>query len=166
MNETVRLHLGCGDKRWPGFVNVDANPDPVMGEPDLKCDVTVLDVPTESVSEIHSIHLFEHIHRSKINAALKEWHRALIHGGKLVMEMPSLDKIVAMLAAGEKNMRLTLLGIFGDPRDPKPDMLHQWCWSNGELVEVLDQAGFEQIVFAEPKFHIAKRDLRVECVKP
>lgn len=86
-------------------------------------------------------------------------------GGKLVLEMPCLDKIVDLLKAGEKNMRLTMFGLFGDPRDPKPDMLHKWCYSKTELTELLSGIGFRDIKIMEPVFHIPARDFRVEAVK-
>lgn len=95
-----------------------------------------------------------------------EWFRVLKRGGKLVLECPCLDKIAQLIVNGETNMRLTVLGIFGDPRDPKPGMLHQWCWSKAELLEALTGVNFTNITFLEPVFHFPQRDMRVECTKP
>jgi SAM-dependent methyltransferase len=157
----MRLNVGCGDKLIPGFTNVDRN-----GSADVKSDAWPLPFDTDSVAELWAIHLFEHIHRSKASECLTEWFRVLKPGGKLVLELPCLDKIAHLLVAGETNIRLTLLGLFGDPRDPKPDMMHQWCWGQKELTEALTSVGYEQITFMEPVFHIAKRDMRVEARKP
>lgn len=161
----IRWHLGAGDKRWPGWVNQDVNDDPFLGAPDVKCDVMKLPAETETVDEIQAIHLFEHLHRMDAPDALKEWHRVLRQDGRLVLEMPCLEKIAAFIVAGEKNMRLTVLGLYGDPRDKRPDMLHKWGYSQAELQQCLEDAGFRQIEFKEPKFHVAKRDMRAECVK-
>ncbi len=157
MARLTRIHLGCGDKYWPGFKNVD-----LVGDPDIKSDIMELEIESGTVDEIHAIHLFEHIPRTKILAALKEWKRVLKKGGKLILEMPSMDKIAQHIVNGANNPRLTLLGIFGDPREENPYMAHKWCYTNEELKAVLEKSGFS-VVFEEPKFHIKRRDLRVSC---
>ena len=161
----MRLHLGCGDKRWPGFVNIDRNDDPIMGEPDLKTDIRKMDLPDNHAEEIHAIHLFEHLPRMEADRVLNEWRRVLKPDGKLVIEIPCLDKIAQNIVNGEKNMRLTVLGLFGDPMDKKPDMLHQWCYSKHEIQTMLEGVGFRSVDIAEPKFHMAQRDMRVEAIK-
>ncbi len=145
----VRVHLGAGAYYWPGWINLD-----------YETDLKNLDYDDGQVHEIHAIHLFEHFPRLEVDEYLIEWFRVLEPGGRLVMEMPSMDKIAKLIVEGEKNLRLTLLGIFGDPRDSKPLMMHGWCWQNYELQEVLTKAGFS-VEFTVPVYHIDKRDLRV-----
>lgn len=158
-----RLHLFCGDKLWPAFTNCDQ----YVAAADLNVDCSKLDSFNEGeVDEIYVIHGLEHLHRITAERALKDWYRVLVPGGRLILELPSLDKIVEMLHAGEKNLRLTLLGLFGDPRDPKQGMEHKWCWSQEELTGSLQAAGFTDIAFMEPAFHVPKRDMRVTAVKP
>ncbi len=161
----MRLNLGAGDKRWPGFLNVDLNDHPIAGAPDIRSDVRKLEIEDKAATEIHAIHLFEHFNRIEADKVLQDWRRVLVDGGKLVMEVPSLDKIAKMLVDGEKNMRLTLLGLFGDPADKKPDMMHKWCYLQSELHAMLEGAGFRKVTFMEPVFHIPQRDIRVEAIK-
>jgi hypothetical protein len=54
----LRLNLGCGAKKLPGFVNVDK-----FGEPDLRYDLEVLPWPWDdnSVAEILLNHVLEHL---------------------------------------------------------------------------------------------------------
>ena len=54
----LRLNLGCGAKKLPGFVNVDK-----FGEPDLKFDLEVFPWPWDdnSVAEILLNHTLEHL---------------------------------------------------------------------------------------------------------
>src|SRR6185295_19995878 len=54
----LRLNLGCGAKRLPGYVNVDK-----FGEPDVKLDLEVFPWPwaTGSVGEILLVHVLEHL---------------------------------------------------------------------------------------------------------
>ncbi len=161
----MRVHLGCGDKRWPGFVNVDLNDDPVMGAPDVRADVRKMDFPDNHADELHAIHLFEHLPRMESDAVLSEWRRVLRVGGKLVIEIPCLNKIAQNIINGEKNLRLTVLGLFGDPMDKKPDMMHKWCYSKDEIRSMLEGVGFRDVRVMEPKFHMPERDMRIEAIK-
>ena len=116
-----------------------------------------------SVDEIQAIHLFEHLPRLEVESVLKEWVRVLKIGGKIVLEMPSMDKIAQLIVNGEKNIRLTLLGIFGDLSN-NPLMKHHWCWTNDEIEELFKTCGLE-VAFKEPVFHISDRDFRIEATK-
>jgi SAM-dependent methyltransferase len=157
----VKVHVGAGDKYWPGWVNCDLHSDV-----DHNCDVSKLPFPGDSADELQAHHVLEHIHRRNSCETLQEWFRVLKPGGKVVIEVPCLDKIGKLIAGGEKNMRLTVLGLFGDPRDPRPGMMHQWCYSVGELTEILYGIGFVDVKEETPAFHVAQRDMRLTARKP
>jgi len=156
----MRIHLGSGDKHWPGFVNVD------MIGGDVQSDVRKLVFDNNTADEIHAIHLFEHLHRMDADNALKEWQRVLKPGGKLVLEVPCLDKIAAHIVNGTTDFTKTLFGLYGDVRLNRPEMLHQWCWSKAEIVQVLRVNGYTKIEVMEPYFHHPDRDMRVVAFKP
>lgn len=155
----MRIHLGCGDKYWPGFVNVD------MIGGDVVSDVLKLDFGDEIAHEIHAIHLFEHLHRMEAASALKEWMRVLIPGGKIILEMPCLDKIVQLINNGEQSLTKTLFGLYGDVRLGRPEMLHKWCYSQAEILSLFEEVGLKNIKLSEPFFHLMARDMRIEGVK-
>lgn len=157
----MKLHVGCGDKHWPGFVNIDA-----YGDPDVLSDGRKLPFPADYADEIHTIHFLEHVPRLEVENMLMDWHRVMKPGARLAIEVPCLNKMAQLIVDGEKNLRLTLLGIFGDPRDPKPGMMHCWSYTKEELTDALIKAGFSDVKVVEPKFHIPQRDMRVEAVKP
>ena len=155
----MRLNLGAGPFYWPGFVNIDFE-----GDQDVTCDITDLsDFEDESVEEVHAIHCFEHLHRMKAETTLAEWRRVLQPAGRLVLELPCLNKMAKMIVEGEKNLRLTLLGLYGDPRESRPHMAHQWGWSEEEIGASLIDSGFTDIEYLPPAFHIEARDMRVEA---
>lgn len=158
----LKLHLGSGDKYWPGFVNLDK----YSSRADVHCEGTHLPHQPNTADELHAIHLLEHFHRLEAENALREWYRVLKPKGKLVLELPSLDKMAQRIVNGETNLRFTLLGLYGDPRETKPGMAHQWGWSMKELEMVLSDVGFVDVSLMEPKFHFPERDMRVEAVKP
>ncbi|MAF88897.1 MAG: hypothetical protein CL963_00050 [Euryarchaeota archaeon] len=151
MERLCRINLGCGYYWWPGWINLDQ-----------EVNIKSLDYEDESVDEIQAIHLLEHLPRLEIGEILAEWRRILKPEHLLILEVPSLDKIAQNIINGEENLRITLFGIFGDPRDweRRPAMRHNWAWTQDELSIVLTDAGFS-VEFAEPVFHIAARDMRV-----
>lgn len=161
-HKPVRINLGCGLTHFPGpWINADRN-----GDADTICEAFPLPFETDFADEIWAIHLLEHLHRGEAGRALYEWFRVLKPGGKLVIEVPCLDKIAQLIVNGEKNMRLTTMGLFGDPRDTKPDMLHKWCWSKLELTDTLVGVNFQDIQVHEPIFHLAVRDMQLTARKP
>lgn len=79
------LHLGCGQKPQPGRVNVDMVDMPGVD--------TVWDLdqhpwpwPSDAVSEIHALHVFEHV-ADPIGWMAEAW-RVLKPGGLLHIEVP------------------------------------------------------------------------------
>lgn len=161
LGKRVRLNVGCGDKTWPGFINCDLH-----ANADVNADCRSLPFESDYADEIHSIHFVEHVPRLSLENMLIDWHRILKRGGKLVIEVPCLNKIAQNVVNGETNLRLTVLGIFGDPNDTKPGMMHLWCYTKEELTECLLQCGFTQVVVKDPVFHVLERDMRLEAVKP
>jgi GT2 family glycosyltransferase/2-polyprenyl-3-methyl-5-hydroxy-6-metoxy-1,4-benzoquinol methylase/Flp pilus assembly protein TadD/spore maturation protein CgeB len=83
----VRMNLGCGPDNRTGYINVDAYVD----NADLKMDIFNLPLPDNSVDEILSSHMLEHLGKFEVPLALKEWFRVLKPTGKLQMNLPDLE---------------------------------------------------------------------------
>jgi len=83
MENGFKLNLGCGEKRKPGYVNVDA-----CGQPDLLCDLAVFPWPwdDDSVDEVFSEHFLEHV--LDYERTIREIHRILKPGGKIWFKVP------------------------------------------------------------------------------
>jgi hypothetical protein len=89
----LRLHLGCGERRFDGYVNIDYPPDrhSVMRvAADYFADIRHLAFPDQSVDEIRIHHAFEHFNRVDALALLVRWHGWLKLGGQLYIETPDL----------------------------------------------------------------------------
>jgi predicted SAM-dependent methyltransferase len=158
----VKINLGCGRRRMPGFVNVD-----FQGEPDVRADVFGR-LPFEDgcAEEVHAIHVAEHVHRWRIAEVLKEWTRLLALGGLLVLEMPCLDKVLGIffdhIQEGKPvPVNLTMWGLYGDPGWKDPAMCHHWCYSISEMKALMEGAGLT-VEVKEAQTHQPIRDMRLE----
>lgn len=156
----IRLNLGSGKHPWPNATNIDHDE-----RADIVGPVDNLQMfNDEEVDEIYAIHLFEHLPRLGLSRFLNEWKRVLKPGGRLILEVPCLDKIAQMIVNGEENCAMTLFGIFGDVRLESPYMRHQWCYTAKELTDIIKGAGFH-VEVSDPVYHVKRRDMRITGVK-
>jgi predicted SAM-dependent methyltransferase len=84
----VKLHLGCFNKKIPGFVNVDVREEV---NPDVVDDVAKLtQFGTQSVDLIYACHVLEHFKESEVKDVLSRWYDVLKFGGTLRVAVPDL----------------------------------------------------------------------------
>lgn len=137
-------------------------------------DVTSLNwVDGELADEIHAYHIIEHLYRTEVVNVLKEWKRVLKTGGYLCMEQPDVMKCAANMLLGyvrkEEQLvnQLGILGFFGDGSKDQPFMGHKWGWFPESLTQVMQKAGFIDIINPSAKTHMKDvRDFRLEGKKP
>jgi len=164
MEGGIKLHLGCGGQNWDGFIDVDDYPAHDC-KPDLKCSITDLPYEENTVDEIWLVHVLEHLYLWDVEDAVAHWFHILKSGGKLVVEVPCMDKIIRNFQNKETDWRLTFLGIFGEQIEGMPQMVHKWCYSTAQLSQLFKQVGF-QCEIKEPIYHMKQRDIRIEGIKP
>jgi predicted SAM-dependent methyltransferase len=131
-----------------------------------------LPLETGSVDVAAAIHVLEHFAEWEAEGVLREWQRILKPGGLLVLELPSMDKIVAYLIdcvqkqGGKINMQLSWWGIYGDPRYHDAVMVHKWGYTKAMLRAVLETVGGWSEINAEPpRYHMKRRDMRMTARK-
>lgn len=167
--DEIRLHVGCGDNRFDGYINIDA----VSPEADWNVDLDAIRLPDSSVARIEGYHVIEHLSLLQAKSFLKDAHRLLHPGGKIILEYPDIGKIARLLARADfspdflTDHPLGLRGIFGEP---KPGMtiydFHRWGYSCASMRQILKDAGFKHVQFSEGLSHgFPLRDSRVEAEK-
>lgn len=128
----LRLHLGCGQKGFDGYINVDYPSDKhtVMKNlpADVFADVLQLKCSPGSVSEIRLHHVFEHFSRVSALAQILRWSDWLKVGGHLIVETPDLEGLFrTFLRTQDHKVRMGLVRhIVGDQSSEWGYHLDQW----------------------------------------
>ena len=165
----VRLNLGCGDERIPGFLNCDMYED----KADLKFDAKKLDVPDNSVDSIRAYHLIEHFTFNTAFGVLREWYRALKPGGELTLETPDLLNTCKKFVESDEQTRIVLYGHFFAWPDISPGQVHYFLYTETQMRWTLEQCGFAGIQRLAPDSTYAKANpqwpelyLKMNAFKP
>lgn len=159
-------NLGCGKKKWDGWINVDLHSDVA----DMQCDLRKLEIDNNSADAVAAIHVLEHFHAWEAPGLLAEWRRVLKPGGKMIIEVPCMDKVFAYTAnciATKTDMMpfMTTYALWGDPKHKSEAMCHKWGYFKGALASLLEHVGMREIKSVEPRYHFACRDMRFEAIK-
>lgn len=166
----IHLNLGCGAKTWNGFINIDFPVNWSGRKPDIECDLRSIPLTDGYADSAYAIHVLEHFYRYETERVLKEWVRLLRPGGQLVIEVPCLDKVLRVFnhyisSKKELNPQMTLHRLYGDPKYKDPTMVHKWCFSTAELVDLMEQAGLKDVHYSDPEYHHPQCDMRVTGIK-
>lgn len=167
MADILRLNIGGGNKRYPGWLNVDIDPSA-----DIQCDIRNLPLADDIADEMMAIHVIEHFYHYEVQDVLWEWFRVLKPGAKLILECPDLIKACRQVikdvdSARDPDPQLAMWPLYGDPRHVNPYMCHKWLYTPVTLIKEMQKAGFEQVQQEVPQFHMKeKRDMRITGVKP
>lgn len=170
-DEPIRLNIGAGGKRYPGWIGVDAVE---RSGADVIAMADNLPFEDCTVDEVMAIHVLEHIVPWDVQATLAEWFRVLKPGSKIILEMPDIIKccqniIDGVVKGGKHPDQLGYWGAFGDPRLRDVFMLHRWGYTFKTLKPMMEEAGFIKVKEFETQFHPAGRrvrDFRLEAIKP
>ena len=160
-NKSIRLHLGCGPNVFEGWINVDG--DYCAGQPGVAIHnlTDTYPVPDNTVDEILSVHVIEHIMPDKVPPMLKEWHRILKPGGFVATEWPDLLKMCKFIvddpsrlySDNRKILKQGVAGIFGNiVRYQDVAMMHKWGYSADSLSKLLREAGFSKTITEPNKY--------------
>jgi FkbM family methyltransferase len=143
-----KLNLGCGADYLPDYINVDLYADDRSAKIDARFDAAYIPYPDNSVDEIRAMHLIEHFDWFTGNQILREWHRALKPGGKLVLETPDLLATAQEFAKQPGNYALHD-HMFSTPWIP--GQCHKYLFTEEQLRVQLGWAGFTEVTRITPQ---------------
>ena len=173
--KSIKLHLGCGGERWRDFINVDNHPhDSSVFDSsrtgcvaDVFADMRALGLPDDFVDEIFTSHTIDHFVRWEAIDMLRDWHRMLKPGGRVVIEAADFARCILWLLHPRRAKRQAALNQFyGNQWDRLDYETHRYVWGAKELVSVLKEIGFHQVTCTHSTWtHYAGRDMHVEALK-
>lgn len=135
----LRLHLGCGPKRLPGYINVDILRSDAV---DVVADLRKLPWADGEADMIYSCAAIEHFGRREWVPVLREWARVLKPGGLLRLSTADFDACVARYAeVGNLNELLGLM--IGGQKDDYD--WHGMIFNFDTLRQGLEDAGFSGV---------------------
>ncbi|WP_026340940.1 methyltransferase domain-containing protein [Thioalkalivibrio sp. AKL10] len=136
----VKLHLGCGDKLFPGWVHVDARK---LGHVDHVCDLRDLrEFEDGCVDDIYACHVLEHFGRREVSGVLEEWARVLREGGRVRIAVPDFAAICSQYS--ESGAISEVLGLVcGGQRDEFD--YHKMIFDFELIKGLLEEAGLEGV---------------------
>ena len=143
----MKLHLGCGQYRFDGYLNVDfpASEHTVQTErvADLYADITALRYPLASVEEVRLHHVFEHFPRPQAMALVAAWASWLEPGGLLWIEVPDFERAARRALSwwkGRRERRTALRHLHGSHEASWA--VHWEGWTTSSLRQLLAGTGF------------------------
>lgn len=141
-------------------------------DPDIFCDAKSIPLPDGSVRELMGIHIWEHFYLWECEEVAAEWCRLMRPGALLVLEMPDLFKFCENILQARRGRehpdQLGMWGLYGDPRDKDPYMMHRWGWTFRTLAPYLEAHGFANCEEAETQWHAVgkhTRDFRITATR-
>jgi predicted SAM-dependent methyltransferase len=135
----IKLHLGCGKIRLPGYVNVDIM---TRSSVDVIADLRQLPWADASVDHVYSCAVIEHFGRREWIGVLKEWARVLKPGGSIQISTADFEAAVARYL--EKRNLEELLGLMIGGQKDDYDW-HGMIFDFATFRAGLEQAGFRDV---------------------
>jgi predicted SAM-dependent methyltransferase len=160
MTKQVKIDIGCGthDEWIEGdWIRVD----PYVKEADVHCVAWDLPYLDNTVDEIWSSHLLEHLYKKQVAPTLKEWYRVLKTGGKLTVRVPDLEWCCNWWLS-HQTMGWDLDIIYGG--QSREGEAHHTGFNEKIMKDYLHEAKFRIIKMEELRTH-GQKTLSFECIK-
>jgi predicted SAM-dependent methyltransferase len=144
----MNIHLACGDKHLPGFVNVDIRPEV---HPDIVTDIKDLSkwrYGQGTANSIYLCHGLEHFKYREVDGILQSFRSLLKPMGRLYLSMPDMEQLTYAYSTGQLPLSLIRGAISGGQEDPTN--IHYSVWDYETLKTALEKNGFIDIDQYDP----------------
>lgn len=167
----MRLNLGSGDSKLPGFISVDLYDETA----DVRADITELPFNDGEVDEIVCYQVIEHVPYYKSQQMFDEMFRVLKPEGTVILETPDIDVVCRkILEEGlTDNWMYNLVGEYHRPWDKEryedwehnAASIHRNPWNFARLEGFAHNAGFKLVERRDPDFYPCEENMSVRLTK-
>lgn len=168
-DKPLRLHLGCGENHFNGYINIDLPPSSHTVQTkigaDIFADFTTLCIPQNTVDEVRTHAVFEHFNRVNALALLCQWYDWLKEGGTLIFDVPDFEACIKRFlepTCSYPEKQVILRHLYGSQEAEWA--LHRDGWYIDKAHHVLNMLGFEVTHIERTKW-LALRDIVVHAKK-
>ena len=144
----IKLNLGCGDKLYPDYTNIDQR----AREGVVNGDVSNLsDFAQESVDHILADDIFEHFPLDKIGPLIREWRRVLKEEGTIQIKTPNVcnifERYYKKAVSGKITWKRLSQVLYGGQN--YPGNFHYVCFSPQWITKILQDNGFADVTIED-----------------
>jgi predicted SAM-dependent methyltransferase len=141
----THLHLGCGNSRLPGFINIDARASDSV---DISCDIRKLPYQNNSINTIYMCHSLEHLPLPEIQGFLKYIYGLLLNEGKFFISVPDFNILASIYLSKITSLATIVRAIHGGQE--YEGNTHYLSFDAEFLTGLLKAAGFRYITDYKP----------------
>lgn len=113
MTDQIKVNLGCQIHHFDGWINQDIVTDDPAYITEWKCDANKLPTADNTVDFMYAGHLVEHFYPDTIDSYIKEWHRVLKPGGRILIITPDFGQMAKLYAEGAITIKDLLQPAYG-----------------------------------------------------
>ena len=140
-----KLHLGCGDKYLPGYINIDGRKGDNV---DLVCNMTKLPYDRQSIDEIYMCHTLEHVPLHQVMDHLIYLNNLLTPSGCIYISVPDFQTLSSMYLAQRCQLEEIVRAIHGGQE--YEGNLHYISFDESMLRSFLINSNFKNVEKYEP----------------
>lgn len=153
------LNLGCQIHYFDGWINQDVVSDDINIKAELYCDAAKLPLEDNSIDFIYSGHLIEHYYPDTVEEAVKEWHRVLKPGGRIVIVTPDSGDCFKRYATGEFQIEHLLQQVYGrinsyDRPEERHHLIFDWIYLSKVISNQIGWSNIVRLDFNNPPSEI------------
>jgi glycosyltransferase involved in cell wall biosynthesis len=165
----LRLHLGCGQVRLEGYVNIDRDPE-------AKADIFIdaMDLckvfSASSVAEVQMYHILNYLSLWDARKFFTILFKLLQPNGKICLETVNIERTMQMIQSSSQFFPDYLEGVrsfhaFGNDHleAQLPYYPNAFSWTPWHLKAELELAGFAEVEILPSQTHHPFRDMRIEA---
>lgn len=146
----MKLDIGAGTEREPGWTTLDVNP---KSGADLIDDATVLaTIPDQSCEHIRAVHMIEHLYHFQVLPTLALWHRKLKSGGRLTLYIPDVRTEMERFLLRDTHAERFFNIVYGKQWSNDPAAIHKTAFWPERIEELLLCAHFDHVQAIPPRY--------------